>query len=52
MPRDKSGNAARKAEDRQERKSPPKTDPKGGRERNVGHEKSEEHSRVQKGNRG
>jgi hypothetical protein len=52
MPRDKSGNAARKAADRQARKAPPKADPKGGRERNVGHSNSEEHSRVSKGNKG
>lgn len=52
MSRDKTGNKARAAEDRQVRKAPPKTDPRGGRERNVGHEKSEEHSRTPKGNRG
>lgn len=33
------------------RSGPPK-DNAGGRERNVGHEKGEEHSRVPKGNRG
>jgi hypothetical protein len=53
MPRDKSGNTAKREADRQERKAPPKEDPnKSGRERNVGHEKGEEHSRVQKGTRG
>lgn len=51
MGRDKSGNAAKKAEDRQKRRPPPKPTPAGGRERNVAHGKAEEHSRVQKGNR-
>lgn len=38
------------AEDRQKRYEPkgPKTDKGGGRERNVGHPKGEEHSRVSK----
>lgn len=55
MPRDRSGNAAKKSEDRQKRKPPPKVDPKAPeRERNVrpAQGKSEEHSRVPKGNRG
>lgn len=32
--------------------SPPKSNSGGGRERNVSHGKSEEHSRTPKGNRG
>ena len=55
MPRDRSGKAAKAAEDRQKRKAPPRVDPsKPVRERNVrpGKSKGEEHSRVPKGNRG
>ncbi len=44
MPRDKSGNAARFESDRAKRYTP-KTEGGQHRERNVGHNRSEEHNR-------
>jgi hypothetical protein len=47
-------NAAKFAADREKRRTPkaPRTDTGAGRERNVAHKKSEEHSRVGKRKRG